>query len=133
MDEAAAEVMTRLGRTYEQVWRQIEAANADFGERLRQYGVLVYYDPDDDTLIMRLDVDRPTMTETRDDLLWVHVDPQSYQLLGVEITGVQAFLAAHPEALPSTERLLANARQAPGTFVHVPLVDAEAVRELIPA
>jgi hypothetical protein len=45
--------VTRLGRIYQQVWRRIEAANTDFGERLRQYSVLVYYDPDDDTLIIR--------------------------------------------------------------------------------
>ncbi len=123
MDEAAAEVMRHLDEEYQATWARIAAANEDLRERVLSHGMLLCYEPDEDTLSLRLNIAEPAMAETRDDLIWTYVHPQTFKLLGVEITGLQDFLAAHPEGRPSAERLLAIAMQAPGEFVPAPVVE----------
>jgi len=125
--------MKRLDESYTALWDRIPAANHDLRERLRAFGASVYYDPDEDTLSLRIDEAGPTMAETRDDLVWTYLHPQSLKIMGIEITGVEAFLAQHPEGRPGTERMIALALQAPGTFVRAPLEENVALGLLLSA
>ncbi len=133
MDASPDHIMVALEREHEAALERSVAANQDLPDRVRALGAMVYYDPEDDVLLLTVGKPAPAITETVDDFLLLRLEPETWKIIGVEILGLHDFLAAHPEAAQRADGFLAHAKRAPGKYVELPLSEAEAIGELIRA
>src|SRR5881396_69935 len=103
-----AQVQAMLAE-HQAVCRRVQAANVDLVERLQTLDGTAYYDPAEDWFLLSIgEPARGVVLEMADEWHW-RVDPDSWQILGLEIPNVAAFERAHP---PVAARIRALVRLA---------------------
>ena len=137
MDAETIQVTDSLRARYGALYQRIRAANPRLGERFEQLGGSVYYDPEDDWLIVTigLPVDAATF-ELTDYYNWRY-DPSTLQIVATEVTNLTAHLRQYPKMAETAARLVQIGMRAPGTYVPVTGEEvagvAEGMPELVPA
>ena len=137
MEPAPPELIAELQAEYDDVFARVMTANADVAERVLTTEMMVYYDPEDDVVVLTLGAPAPcVMLEVTDDI-WLRLEPETDRLIGFEFLAASAPRASTSYFSVLLELLVEAGQHAPGTFVplspqaRAPL--AEGMRELIPA
>jgi hypothetical protein len=115
---------------------QVQAQYDGLTERLQTLGGTVYYDPEDAWFLLSIGGPSNSVAlEMADEWSW-RVDPQTWQILGLEIPDVEAFERAYPPIADSIQYLVQFAASQPRTHVPVPIGAtrklAEGLRVLVP-
>jgi hypothetical protein len=129
MDTAAVNLMSEQRQRYEALRQRLAASNADLAARIAADGSLVYYDPEDDCLIVTVGPPVPAVTFEATDHLNLRYEPGSYRLVAVETLGAQARMLLHPEMATTTRNLIALGMTAPAKYVPIPRETTPAVAQ----
>jgi hypothetical protein len=137
MDAAAIQLNEDQRARYRALYTRIRAANPDLGERFARVGGTVYYDPEDDWLIVTIGPPAEAATfEVTDYYNWRY-DPATLQIVATEVTNLAKHVQQYPQVAEATAGLVQIGLRAPGTYVPITTADVATVPgdmpELIPA
>jgi hypothetical protein len=137
MEPAPQAIIDQLQQKHDAVRARVLTANSDLAERFTRIGGTVYYDPEDDWLILTIGQAVPAVTLELDDDLNLRYDSDTLAIVALETPSVAAYVAAHPEMTKTIRALQSLALTAPGTYVAIPRADSARVahdlRELVGA
>jgi hypothetical protein len=116
-----------LRAAHRAVRRRVYATNGDLGERLQTLGGIAYYDPSDDWFLLSLGQPaRGVVLEMAEEWSW-RVDPETWQIVGLEIPSVAGFERASTPAAGWLRRLVQFAAEQPRTWAPVPIGEIRAL------
>ena len=121
MEPAPAAVIAEWERERQEFWEQIRAANADIAERSMRLGGAVWYDRDDDWLVLTLGEPTEAATYELDDFLRLRYDPETLKIVGLEVTPLADVVVGRPDMRRLLEPYVALASTLPsGTYGALP-------------
>jgi hypothetical protein len=124
MTDAQIEALVAEQQT---VCQQVAAKSGDLVDRLQALGSSVYYDPADDWFL--LSIGEPgggVVLEMADEWNW-RIDPETRQILGLEIPNIAALERSDPGLAARIRRLSRIGAAHPCTHVRVPPRESRAL------
>jgi len=96
MDASTEQLVQKLRAERNQLLQQIVAANADIDQRIRELGVTVCYDREDDVLLISIGAHTEAITESIEPGRLARLDPETLKIVGLEVLGFVAQIARDP-------------------------------------